>query len=155
AALGLPHPQHMGALKRWGRAAMMLEQQAGHLDLPLLRRLLADHYESQAAGRAQPGLAACCTAALTTGDNPAVAWWSLGGAGALVLPVFLEGELPIALDRQRPDSLYEKLQALQAEAERPEGRTLRTALGRLQARIDQEAEDFLVEARGFKARGEH
>jgi hypothetical protein len=132
----------------------MLEQQAGHLDLPLLRRLLADHYESQAAGRALPGLAACCTTALGA-DGPAVVWWSLGGVGALILPLFLDGELPAALDRQRPDSLYDKLQALQTEADRPEGRTLRTSLGRLQARIDQETEDFLVEARGFKARGEH
>src|SRR5205807_1116536 len=33
------------ALRRWGRASLMLEQQHGHIDAGFLRRLLSDHYE--------------------------------------------------------------------------------------------------------------
>src|SRR5207248_4013069 len=33
------------ALRRWGRATLLLEQQNGHIDVGFLRRLLCDHYE--------------------------------------------------------------------------------------------------------------
>src|SRR5207244_881851 len=33
------------ALRRWGRATLLLEQQNGHIDAAFLRRLLCDHYE--------------------------------------------------------------------------------------------------------------
>lgn len=156
-ALGAPLPEQNAALKRWGRASLLLEQQAGHLDLAVLRRLLAEHYDSQlVGGRPAPGagLSACWTTSLAEGDAPAVAWWSFGTGDALTLPIFLDGELPPALERRGPDSLYEKMQAMLVESERTEGRSLRKAMDRLQSRIDHEAEEFLLEARGFKAHGE-
>ncbi len=33
------------ALRRWGRATLLLEQQNGHLDLDFFQRILADHYD--------------------------------------------------------------------------------------------------------------
>ena len=133
AAVGLPQQQQAAALKRWGRASLLLEQQAGHLDLILLRRLLADHYEAQGAGnRPSGGLAASWTVSLGSCDGPALAWWAVGPPGALTLPVFLDGDLPAALDRHG-EALYEMLQAMQTAAERPDGRSLRKALEGVQA----------------------
>jgi secernin len=105
------------ALRRWGRATMLLEQQSGHIDVPFLRRLLGDHYEGTHFERqepAQPGqpVAICQHAAAGCGTATGVsvimelgipgerlpcAWCAFGpGCSTVYLPVFIQGELPDA-----------------------------------------------------------
>ena len=38
-------PSEPRALRRWGRATLLLEQQNGHIDSTFIRRVLTDHYE--------------------------------------------------------------------------------------------------------------
>src|SRR5262249_45199692 len=44
-AIGDAPEQHPRALKRWGRAMVLLEEQNGHIDSGVVRRLLRDHGE--------------------------------------------------------------------------------------------------------------
>src|SRR5207302_4014773 len=99
--LGAHPPAQAHALKRWGRATLLLEQQNGHIDLWFLRRLLADHFESMLRrplpGQAEaPALAATFLAAPPAEpDAAAVAWCAFGAPSqAAYVPVFVDGELP-------------------------------------------------------------
>src|SRR5262249_12671598 len=116
------------ALRRWGRATYLLEQQSGHIDVPFLRRLLSDHYEGMKDEvdplQSTPGPLPLCqhrpgrltlagmVAQLRT-DVP-LAWCAFGPPCVGVwLPVFLHADLPAALGdgsmAQRALRLHEQL----------------------------------------------
>ncbi len=153
------------ALRRWGRATLLLEQQNGHIDAAFLRRLLSDHFEGCADEvdplDDDPGPAPLCchagrhrataTAASLVAELPTeegrlpLAWYAFGPPCASVyFPVFPAGELPEAFGGGAAgESVWAKALRLQALAAGPEPwAALREALGRLQFRFDQEAEEF-------------
>ncbi len=169
------------ALRRWGRATLLLEQQNGHIDAGFLRRLLGDHYEGTAfeidpfAGRqvplplcqhateGEPGTAVSFLAELA----PAAASLQVLGCAfgppclSVYLPVFLDGELPPALTAGGPDAdvpaLGWQLGVLADQLRSDAGRVAgwREQLGRLQADLDQQAEEFAAEGAAMKRQGDH
>jgi secernin len=167
------------ALRRWGRATLLLEQQNGHVDAAFLRRLLADHYEGMhaasesrpAAGGpvplcqhgdapASPITAASMVVHVGSPDRLLVAWCAFGPpCSSVYFPLFLDGEPPAALGPGSDESLAEspgrrfrrsheelRIQVGQREV-------ARDTLSRLQARFDQEAEEFAAEGATLKKRG--
>ncbi len=151
-------------LRRWERATHMLDQQAGHIDVPFLRRLLADHYEGTPDESdpfaAVPGPVALCqhgesetTTASMVASLPAdpervpLAWCAFGPPCiGVYFPVFLAGELPSAF----ADLGTHARQTRQRLCQQPErvGETCEV-FDRLQARFDQEAERFALESHGI------
>ncbi len=168
------------ALRRWGRATLLLEQQNGHIDAAFLRRLLADHYEGtrsevdpfdalarqrplcqHAVGGVRPGTTASFVAALSADAGRAPVLWCAPGPPCLNvhLPLFLDGELPAAYAADGPSavagSLWRQAQRLAESVAADPGRLdfVRDALARLQARMEQEADEFAPEAAALKQRG--
>ncbi len=89
-----------------------------------------------------------------------VAWCAFGTAWASVaFPVFLDGEVPEPFTHAHPqpslDSLWGRVSRLGERLQRePERRAwVQDSFARLQARFDQEAEEFLVEGAALKQRG--
>jgi len=178
AAVGHEPPREASALRRLGRATLLLEQQSGHIDVPFLRRLLADHYLGlpeevdplgEGGGPAplcQHGANGRATVSSMVAALPAdpaklpLAWCAFGPpCVAVYFPVFLTGELPDAftLSASVPigDSIwwrsYRLHEQLRADPERvPE---VCAAFDRLQARFDQEAEEFAPRAADMQAHG--
>jgi secernin len=172
-------PQHGAeeALRRWGRATLMLGEQQGHIDTAFVRRLLSDHYEGCAdevdpfatgtgptplcqhacGSQGHETAASLVVELIAVPNHPRMAWCALGPPCLTVyLPIILVGELPAALTA---DSTTGSLRARVQEWHRqlgkhPEIRDLaRESLGRLQGRFDQEAEDFAAEAAALCRQG--
>jgi secernin len=165
------------ALRRWGRASLLLEQQHGHIDLAFLRRLLSDHYEGtkfevdpleptdgprSICRHMMPGedtgTTASFLATLPAADDVAVAWCAFGPPCLSVyLPIFLDGELPEIYHAMDPAVVpwhpQTWMERLMPQPHRWE--MWRQALANLQARFDQETEEFLSEAAQLKRRGEN
>lgn len=165
------------ALRRWGRATFLLEQQNGKIDDAFLRHLLADHYEgtpSEVDPLRVKGPAPLCQHAaknrdLATSfsflaelcsapDHVPLTWCAFGPPCASVyLPVLLDGELPELLTRgpAYPDlkslwwQTHNLLNAMSSDAET--WVNLRQSLAAFQTRIDQETEDFLNENRSLRS----
>jgi dipeptidase len=172
-ALGDEPGLQASAFRRWGRITLCLMEQNGHIDTPFARRLLGDECENSLQGQgplepkrtvremAAPAVATGFVVALT--GEPAqlpMAWSSLGTAcGDFYFPVYLDGELPAAFSSavQQPDgdNLWSRMLRLDEQLEHdPERRALsRDSFARLQARFDQEAEEFTAEALALKQRG--
>jgi secernin len=155
------------ALRRWGRATLLLEQQHGNLDLGFMRRVLADHYEgtrSEVNPLAPEGPTSICrhprpgnptttsasfVAELTTGTT-VLAWCTFGApCAAVYLPIFLDGDMP------PPDELLRLGREMQSliramSIDPVRWNTLRTSFATLQGRFDQETEEFLPEAASLK-----
>jgi secernin len=169
------------ALRRWGRATLLLEQQNGHIDAAFLRRVLGDHYEGThfesdpltSTGGPLPlcqhpvGLAAGATAASWIAqagraeERLPIAWSAFGPPCASVyFPLFLEGELPTPFTvggrESSPGSWWWRLYWLEEHLRHhPEQwNHARDSFGRLQARFDADAEDFAVEAATLKRQGQ-
>jgi secernin len=179
-SLGEDPTGRSSALRRWGRATLLLEQQNGHIDAAFVRRLLGDHYEGTSFEvdplAATPGRVPLCQHSGQTGGwGTALSWvahlapppagfpvvWCAFGQPCLAVffPVILEGELPGALAGGTQG----------AAAGGPGGRVrmveeylrrdpaqwalARDALGRLQARFDQDADEFVAEAVALKRNG--
>ncbi len=168
------------ALRRWGRATYLLEQQNGHIDAAFLRRVLGDHYEGtryeidplDAAGPVTPlcqhapgggryGTAASMVVSLAAdpGHVP-VAWCAFGPPCLSVhFPVFLDGELPAAFgcgaSLFHADSVWWRTQQLRGlvEADPAQLEFLRESLARLQARFEQDVDEFCPEAAELRRRG--
>jgi len=155
------------ALRRWGRATWLLEEQNGKIDLAFVRRLLSDHYEGCAHEvdplRPTPGPTALCshvnsecvaaTAAslvvpLTRSGVARLVWYCPGPPciGAY-LPVLLAGDLTDAYG-PAASTIHDRLGALLQSVGRNRSQwgQVRDSFGQLQARFDQEAEDFVAEA---------
>jgi secernin len=165
------------ALRRWGRATLLLEQQNGHIDAAFLRRLLADHYEGtryeidplDACGKVTPlcqhatGGAAAATAAsfvAALASDPAqvpVVWCAFGPPCLGVhFPVFLDAEPPAAFTADAPAPYpggvswlaCRLADSVAVDASRLD--LVRDSMARLEARFEQEAEEFAAEAAALK-----
>ncbi|HEV3203141.1 MAG TPA: hypothetical protein VGY77_02100, partial [Gemmataceae bacterium] len=159
-------------LRRWGRATLLLEQQNGHIDGPFLRRVLSDHYEGthfevdpngQSAGPVPlcqhgNGLRISGTAFSTimqiSGNDSRlpIAWCAFGPPCVnIYFPLLVEGELPQAcILGDLPIRMVGLLQKFRNDSEGKE--RVRDSLGRLQARFDQEADEFATEGASLKRR---
>jgi secernin len=151
------------ALRRWGQATRLLEEQSGHIDATFLRRILADHYEEtdDETDPLDPGAGPqplCChdsprrphatVASLVAvpGAGVPLAWWAFGApCGAVYLPLLPAGELPPSLAGAGHADARAALRLAAAGDPRLEGR-VRNALEGLQALLDAEAAEFLAEA---------
>jgi dipeptidase len=165
------------ALRRWGRATFLLEQQGEHIDVALLRRLLGDHYEGM-QGAVDPfadgGPTPICQHGQTKGRitgtslvaplrdpqaGPPLAWCAFGPPCLSVFfPVFLDGDLPEAFRTagHQPGvtgvgtwifRLNEQLRSS------PRHSAVSDAFARLQARFDQDAEEFTAELQALQRQG--
>ena len=165
------------ALRRWGRATLLLEQQNGHIDAAFLRRLLADHYEGtryevdplDAPGPVTPlcqhapggATAASFVVALTADAAWVPVVWCAFGPPCLSVhfPIFLDAELPAAFTADGPSPypggvswLARRLaESVGADATRLD--LVHDAMARLQARFEQEVEEFAPEAMALKQAG--
>ncbi len=176
-ALGTNPAGSASALRRWGRATLLLEQQNGHIDTGFLRRLLGDHYEgthfevdpfSSAAGPltlCQHGQTGAATAASLiarlkpAADGMLVLECALGPPCLSVyFPLVLEAELPAALLRDGAEamSLRCRLAHLVNHSRTdPElGHRMREQFAILQAGFDRGFEEWLANAGALRERGE-
>lgn len=178
-ALGGPAAGREAALRRWGRATLLLEQQNGHVDVGFVRRLLADHFDGTddevdpVAGAAGPiplcrhagavgaeGTAASLVAQLPVEPESALplAWCAFGPpCVSLYFPVFVDGELPEALrgDGQESSVIWRGGRQLEAYLGGSQERwgQMREQTGSLQAQFDHEAEEFAAEGAALTRRG--
>jgi dipeptidase len=168
-------------LRRWGRATLLLEQQNGHIDVAFLRWVLSDHYdgthfEVDPVGLSPGPVPLCQHAGIARGQVTAaslviqlsadpshlpILWVAFGPPCLHVyFPVFLDGDLPpafaLALEQRRGDGFWSRLEHLEAlfQNEPKAWDAVRERLGRLQARFDQDAEEFAVEGATLRTRGE-
>jgi secernin len=165
------------ALRRWGRATFLLEQQSGHINVAFCRRLLGDHYEGM-QGAVDPfasdtGPTPLCqhghgpngritatslVAALRDREtSPPLAWCAFGPpCVSLFFPVFLDGELPEAFRTagHQPGVTGVSTRILRLNEQfrlSPRRHSAVTdAFARLQARFDQDAEEFAAELQTLK-----
>jgi len=153
--------------RRWGRATLLLEEQNGHVDLAFVRRVLSDHYEGCSDEidplRPRHDLSSLCPHgrtkdATTTGASLVVqlpreaaariAWYCPGPpCVGVYLPLVLAGDIMEACGASASD-IHDRFADLlcQALRSRSDWDLCRDSLGRLQARFDQEAEEFVAEA---------
>jgi secernin len=168
------------ALRRWGRATVLLERESGRVNAAFVRRLLADHYRGtrfetdpargpaepvalcrHGGGRGQLLTGASLVAELSGGpDDLPLAWCAFGPPCVSVyFPVFVEAELPAALNgdvrTQPPGGVWRLGQRLRDRLGREPRRweAARTRMGQLQARFDQETADFAAEAAALAREG--
>jgi dipeptidase len=177
--LGQDSTGRPSALRRWGRATLLLEQQNGHIDAAFVRRLLSDHYEGtrsevdpldafgrvaalcqHATGGARSTTTAGFVAALSADAARVPVVWCAPGSPCLNVhfPLFLDGELPEGYTAglsPLAGSLWRRARQLANTVAADPGRLdlVRDALGRLQGRFDQEAEEFNAEAVALKRSG--
>lgn len=167
-AIGDAPEQHPRAFKRWGRAMLLLEEQNGHIDAGVVRRLLRDHGEgiegswmpsidhtSRGACRHTGMLAGSATqasfiASLTDQSAmPPVAWVAFGPpCRSVYFPFVVTNRLPEALTSTGPDALVDQFRRMQAAiAAHPEiWPEMRDAFDRLQVEFDHCAEEFASSA---------
>jgi dipeptidase len=165
-------------LRRWGRATLLLEQQNGHIDSAFVRRVLSDHYEGthfevdpwssakgpvpmcrHGIGPNAVGTASSLVAQIGGRENSLdIVWCAFGPPCSTVyFPLFLESEIPEVFekDTRAGESLWTRSlnldQLVHAEPDRRG--MVRETLGRLQARLDQDAEEFAAEAASLKQKG--
>lgn len=162
----------LSALRRWGRATLMLEEQSGHIDSHFVRRLLGDHYEGMhqeaspfaSAGGPAPlcqhgGPVARYTASSwiialrPKSDRPRPVWCAFGPpCTSVYFPIFLEGEPPEAFTTggQQPTSegIGWRGHRLNEQLRRDPSRIAEVSevFDRLQTRFEREAEEFAAEA---------
>jgi secernin len=171
-ALGEDSRPHASALWRWGRATRLLHEHAGHLDDEVLRRLLSEHEEPSrregdllcrhAHGDLPRATLGSLVASLSAspGSLPA-AWCAFGPpCSSVYFPVFLDGELPAAFTQVNaspdPDSFDGRVRRLEEQIRHvhERGNGVRESFARLQARLEQEAGEFLVEVTRLRERGD-
>ncbi len=167
---------HAAALRRWGRATLLLEQQNGSINAAFLRALLcgradvADESETANAITMErslcrypldaDGLATTASffVEAKTVERPALAWCAFGPPGLSVyFPVFLDTDLPPAF-QETPDGgcvLWRRLMQLASNRGDAEHRaTIREELAELQVRFDHQAKETLTEATTLKQQGD-
>jgi secernin len=171
-ALAVEDAQSQAALRRWGRATLLLEQNNGHLDVSQVRHLLGDHVAPEGNLPAELPAAAVslCRHALTppevctsasmvvhlpaAGQELPVAWWAFGPpCSGVYFPLLLVGELPWEMvnegDHLLPGCLlWRRLihWSRQMAREPIQAAAVRDALAHLQERFDQDTRDFQAEA---------
>jgi secernin len=173
-ALDESSPQQAPGWRRWGRATLLLEQQNGHIDVAYLRRALSDHDDvadeelrpgrttsrnplcMHSIGRNREQTALSFVAQLhTVGERLPSAWWAFGPPCRTVyLPIFLHGDLPDMLTATGPESIAARIDRVDAvrRAAPQEKQRIAEEFSRLQARFDQDAEEFSAEGAALRAR---
>jgi secernin len=174
-ALMAPSPMVESAPRRWGRATYLLQEQNGHIDIPFLRRLLADHYETadETEATARPArrpLSICHHGAHPSGHRTAsslvaaldaaedalpIAWCAFGPpCRSVYFPIFLAGALPETFEPGKLDltstqapGAGEAVAAAQALA------AVRDHVVRLQEQFDQQVAEFQIDALSLKRQG--
>jgi secernin len=172
-----PTPNGGSAAKRWARATYLLQEQNGRIDLAFVRRILADHYETDdeeesPANRTTHPLPICQHQGTAGGTKTAislvaeldsaadglpVAWCAFGPPCRTVyFPIFLAGILPEPFssgELERTTTLLAGLRrpAFGASTEAP---SAREHFSRFQELLDQQASDFLNDAREWKRQGD-
>lgn len=146
------------ALQRWGRSTAHLGQQNGHIDVAFVRHLLGGRLDEDETDRLNAASATGLIANLSsTTDRLQAVWCTLGPpALGLAFPLFLEAALPTAFtDELGSSALGAEMRRLCDHLDyRPEvWDAARDALARLQARYDQEAEEFAAENLTLKREG--
>jgi secernin len=175
-ALAREGEDNRAALRRWGRATLLLEQLNGQIDGPFVRRLLADHtpagYEEEddtalpptaTSLCRHPGAAEDCTsvsllAQLGNPETPTVAWWCFGPpCVGLWFPLVPLGALPPDFQGEGPagSPVWRRLLRWGSAAGRQPNRwpEVREALAGLQERFDQDTRELLAEAAVLRGRG--
>jgi dipeptidase len=163
------------ALLRWGRATLMLEQQNGHIDTAFLRRLLSDHYEGMRSevdplepspaptplcrhARESVGSATVASMVVRLGGAAPMAWCAFGPpCTGVYFPIFLDGDVPWPFTRESQlagEHFWRRIQRLHESLRRDpqHWQHARASFSFLQARIDQETDDFMAEAAALKRR---
>jgi secernin len=166
--VALPAASSRAELRRWGRATLLLEEQNGQIDLGFIRRLLGDHYEGCAdecdpllPGEGLPPLcqhaetpdAPLTASSLVVSLDPKVtsarlAWCCAGPpCTGVYLPLLLNGDAVEAYGTAATGP-HARVRELLRHIGRQRGlwELTRDSLGRLQARLDQETEDYVIEA---------
>ena len=156
--LGEPAGQTKNAQKRWGRASLALAQQQGAIDLHFLRRMLADHYQTNRNLLPNPDatLVSSFLVELPKTDQPLVAWLAFGTPKvALYFPLCLIGECPTVFGEgiTATPSIQQRVLDLHAFAQGKDRAKLTPMLERLQTKFDQDAEDFLFKAQDYREHG--
>jgi secernin len=179
-ALGEDPVKHGPALRRWGQATLQLMEQNGHIDTAFMRHLLSDQLEEisrrsgplpaaeegvkwfkHAAENAVQEAVASFVASLSKDPGRLAMSWCAFGApcSSVYFPIFLDGELPQPFTHAGQlagaENFWRRLTRLSEQIEHePERRALvRDSFARLQARFDQEAEEFNAEGAALKQRG--
>ncbi|MBM3996534.1 MAG: hypothetical protein FJ303_20635 [Planctomycetes bacterium] len=146
------------ASKRWGHASLALAQQQGAIDLYFLRRMLGDHFVQNRdfLPNAKTALASSFLVDLHAEDQPPIAWVAFGAPKVeLYFPVCMQGQLPAGFGEGIPasPSIQERINNLQRLTLGNERAHLATTIERLQARFDQDAEEFLHKAQDYSNHG--
>jgi dipeptidase len=180
-ALGASPVGASSALRRWGRATLLLEQQNGHIDTDFVRRILGDHYEGThfevdpmanlqgptplcQHGNAPGRFPTAASMIAMLDDRPDRLRFVQCAFGppclSVYFPVFLEGLLPEPFIRVGPeavaDTMNGRIYRLNARLRsQPQlWEAVRGRMAELQDRFDDEAEEFAVEGAALKKRGE-
>lgn len=169
------------ALRRWGRATYLLEQQNGHIDEAFVRRLLSDHYEGthyevdplasfhgpmplcrhprSADGDAT--VASLVVSLVRNSERLLTASCAFGPpCSSVYFPIFLDGDLPKPYGSDETESASDSLAGrMRRLHERlwsdPEAwSAIHDHLAHLQAEFDQETERIAVEGAALKRNGD-
>ena len=136
----------------WGRATLLLEEHHGAVDQALMRRLLGEETPDANGPVTTAGLVAHLLAAA---DGVPVAWCSLGPAdGGLYFPLPVFAEPPPAFRASESGDCELWRRVTRDRKGRPLTAEARAALGELQARFDQTANEFTSEAAALKRGGD-
>ncbi len=166
------------ALRRWGRATLLLEQHSGRLDRSFFQRLLADHFEMPTrpadvfAGPATAGsicrhgadAAAPLTAVSLVAelhpltDQLPVAWCAFGPpCTGVYFPIPLVGDLPPALQSgdDKGCAVWRATARLLAHCRLDAGhwKAVRAEFAQLQARFEVNCRDLLTDAAQLRQAG--
>jgi secernin len=177
-AIGVAPEDQSAALRRWGRATMLLEQQSGLIDAAFCRRLLADHGNvlldrlgpntprqqtslcRHSSDADLPGTAVSTISEVRLAGSLPLLWCCFGPpCTGLYFPLFLVGDLPDAFLARGPEgscAVWGMTIRLAAEVRRSPDRAaaLQEGMQSLQEQFDQHAREFLAEAAALQQRGE-
>jgi secernin len=178
-ALGETPGEHAPALRRWGQKTLPLVEQSGHIDAAFFRRVLnekgeglpeeridlqAPHHPlfrpvSPVGPAGAPGVTSIVVQMRSDPARLPVVWWAIGApAIGIHFPIFPDGDLPALLGfagtESSSDSLWRRAHLLGEQLRRDPQTAARTRdrLARLQARFDQDAEEFAAEGAALKQR---
>jgi secernin len=166
--------RHLTALRRWGRATLLLEEQAGHIDGAFFRRVLSDYTEEGGPELDDPARdrGALCQLGVGPGgeatavslvahlrpeaDRLPLVWAAFGPpCSSVYFPLFVDGPPPESFTAAAVDRLWDGAPRLSERLLYDPGRWVRAreTFGRLQARFESEAEEFAADGAELKRRG--
>jgi hypothetical protein len=125
---------------------LALSEQAGHIDGSFVRRLLDDDEEAESSHRS--GLMVELS---DNDDRSLVAWSALGcGRWRVWFPLLIEGDIPSDLTAM---NVSQRLSPFAGRLDQDRSDRVHEALSRLQARFDQETDDFSADTGEWRRQG--